>query len=66
MTEQPYWTTSEVSERLGRSKMTVRNWHRRERNPLPRPAIPGGHGVEARYLKSDILAWEERERQRAA
>ena len=66
MTEQPYWTTSDLSNRLGRSRITISKWQKRERNPLPRPAIPGGHGVEARYLKEDILAWEARERQRAA
>ena len=55
--ERKYIGTREICEMYQRSPRTLSRWQ--QKNGFPKPIISGGHGSEARWRESDIIAWEE-------
>lgn len=55
--EKPYWTTTEICDRLRVSPRTLLRWQK-ERG-FPRPLLAGCGKSENRYRSKDVLAWED-------
>jgi predicted DNA-binding transcriptional regulator AlpA len=62
--ESPYWVTKEVQAYFNVSRQTIDRW-RKPPLGFPEPVHNVGHPRgPCRYLKAEVLAWDEARRER--